>query len=118
MANVFHCPSCGHKHRVADDRIGEQQKCMACGEVFKLSPGRGIAEPATQPTIEADDSLTYKLLKKAVDDPAAVIDAAIPGAISGVLTGVLVAILVGIPTGRPFGEVITKVLVGFVIGFA
>jgi len=90
---------------------------MACDEVFTLSPGRGIAEPATQATI-ADDTFTSRLLKKVVGDPAAVIDAAIPGAISGVLAGILVAILVGIPTGRPFGEIITKVLVGFMVGFA
>jgi hypothetical protein len=108
---------CGHKHRVSDDRLGKKIKCMACDEVFRLSPSKAISESPPQPAKDADEPLGRRLVKKALGDPSAALDGCIPGAIGGVLAGMVVPVFAGIFTSEEGGGIIGKAFLGFLIGF-
>jgi hypothetical protein len=113
MAHLFHCPKCGHKHRVSDNRLGKKLKCLACDAAFRLSPENAVAEKPSRPTVESEENWGQRFLKKTLGDPAAALDGAIPGAIAGILAGVLVPLAASLFAGEAFGQV----FLGFVIGF-
>ena len=86
--NLCKCPSCGHKHRVADERLGKKIRCVACDEMFTAKPSKRIKESAAPASgAEASEDLGRQLVTKTLGDPARVLDGAILGAISGVLAG-------------------------------
>jgi hypothetical protein len=116
MPHQARCPTCGHKQRIDDDRSGKKMMCVECEEILRCPPKESTVEPP-DPGPGADEARGLKLLKRALGNPAAALDGALPGAASGLLAGVLGTALVGFFTAASVGEIIATMLLGFVIGF-
>jgi predicted lipid-binding transport protein (Tim44 family) len=119
MKHLRTCPTCGHEHRVSEDRLGGKLKCAECESIFVLSPAEAMAEGVAPPRKAAEKAATSRFAGwTTLVDPNVAAEGAIPGAIGGVLAGVVGAILVGLLARQDGGAIFGTALVGFVGGFA
>ncbi len=125
MLHEFRCPSCGHKLRVPEDRLGREVRCQACNEAFAAARGRAVSRTEeVQKDEEPAPSLLVRLGKKTGAEKAVVLEGAIGAALAGIVVGVLVGAIAGgsrqatnEALGGTVGGVISGIFFGFIIGF-
>jgi hypothetical protein len=124
MSITFNCPACGHPHRITDAEGQRQAMCLACGEIFRVRPGKQNRD-ADKPKSAMPDWPTWTgVVQTFWGDGRAALDGAIPGALGGICAGILVGILAGLlapesaePVGGPVGEILKRVSEGVALGF-
>jgi hypothetical protein len=127
VKNSIACPSCGHRHRIPNDRLGGKVTCMACGEVFEArgSKSKRSAPEPVEGKPPKRPGAGQRVIQRLWGDVTVLLEGAIPGALSGIVVGVLIGILyLGTDNRSPealggaIGEAFTRVVhgIGFGVG--
>ena len=129
MVNVIQCPSCRHRLKISDERLGKKLSCPACGQSFEPTKYHvldKVSGPEDLTKKETPRTFWEVLAKKTGADPTVLLDAVIGGAIGGLIAGVFAGVLynaVGREVGPDaiggrVGAIFNGILFGFIIGFA